>query len=82
MNHREFIAAFAEVPLEISAGLPAESMRVGNVMNLRVGTVVGTGVPVGQAVHLYAGSARIGAGSLYRTGTRVRVRMVKVGAGR
>ena len=66
-----------DIPLEVEAVVDACPLRVGELLELSVGSLVVSGHPAGENVEIQAGQTRLGAGELARANGRRVVRMVK-----
>jgi flagellar motor switch/type III secretory pathway protein FliN len=55
-------------------------MRVGEILALRPGSVISTGLRAGASIDVFAGRARIGAGEFSSNGQREVIRMVRFGS--
>jgi flagellar motor switch/type III secretory pathway protein FliN len=73
-----WIEKFAEVRLDVMAAVPLGRMRVGELLKLRPDMIVPTGSPCGR-VEIFAGGARIGAGSCSAESTKVTIVFDEVG---
>ena len=71
---------FDDVPVEVEAALAGPAMRVGELLALRVGSLVATPRCVGENIALFAGGARFGAGELSNRNQRMVIRMVRFGS--
>jgi len=67
---------FLDILLPVEAVLEGPSLRVGELMSLKPGSVVMTRFPAGDNVEVVAGNSRIGAGELTASGSRLAVRML------
>lgn len=67
---------FLDIPLTVEAVLEGPSLRVGELLSLKAGSVVATRFPAGDNVEVVAGNSRIGTGELTVSGERLAVRML------
>ena len=75
------VAHFLDIPLEVEAVVDGPVMRVCELISLRVGSVVATGLAAGENIDIRAGKAYIGAGELTSTNGHNVIRMVKFKSG-
>jgi flagellar motor switch/type III secretory pathway protein FliN len=69
-----------DVPIDIEAAVAGPRMRVSEILALRAGSVISTGLRAGESIDVFAGRARIGAGEFSSNGHRQVVRMVRFGS--
>lgn len=67
---------FLDISLNVEAVLEGPRLRVGELLSLKVGSIVTTRFPAGESVEVVVGSSRIGAGELTVSGERLAVRML------
>jgi flagellar motor switch/type III secretory pathway protein FliN len=72
---------FGDVPIEVETAVAGPTMRVSELLALRVGSVVATPCGVGENIAVLAGGACIGAGELSNRHGRMVIRMVRFGSG-
>jgi flagellar motor switch/type III secretory pathway protein FliN len=72
------LTRFLDVPLEIEALLAGPRMRVRDLLALRAGSVIETGLPAGENVEVLAGQAPLGPGELTASRGKVIVRMLQI----
>ena len=74
----EKVGHLLDIPLEVEAVVEGRALRVGELLELAVGSLVVSGRAAGETVNVLAGRTFLGAGELARAhGNRV-IRMVKV----
>ena len=66
-----------DIPLEMEAVVLARALRVSELLELAVGSLVLTDRAAGESVDVIAGKARLGSGELARAGGKRVVRMVE-----
>ena len=66
-----------DIPLQVEAVVQARALRVSEVLELAVGSLVLSDRAAGESVDIMAGHARLGAGELARAGGKRVVRMVE-----
>lgn len=70
------VAHLLDIPLEVEAVVEGRALRVSDLLELAVGSIVVSGRPAGETVDVLAGRTFLGTGELARAnGNRV-VRMV------
>ena len=74
------MVSMSDIPLDVAAALAARPLRVSEVLNLRVGSVIATTQRAGGNLEVYAGKARVGAGEFSEAGGRVSVRITRFGS--
>ncbi len=80
MKAPEQLSLLDDVPLDIEAAVAGPKMRVSDILALRVGSVISTGLRAGESIPVFAGRARIGAGEFSSHRQRVVIRMVRFGS--
>ena len=71
MKAPEQLSLLDDVPVDIEAA--------SEILALRAGSVVSTGLRAGESIDVFAGRARIGAGEFSSDGQREVIRMVRFG---
>ena len=71
MKAPEQLSLLDDVPVDIEAA--------SEILALRAGSVVSTGLRAGESIDVFAGRARIGAGEFSSNGQREVIRMVRFG---
>ena len=79
MKAPEQFSLLDDAPVDIEAAVAGPKMRVGEILALRVGSVISTGLRAGESIDVLAGRARIGAGEFSSDGQRDVIRMVRFG---
>ena len=80
MKAPEQLSLLNDVPVDIEAAVAGPRMRVSEILALRAGSVISTGLRSGENIDVFAGCARIGAGEFSSTDQRVVIRMVRFGS--
>jgi flagellar motor switch/type III secretory pathway protein FliN len=70
------LARFMDVPLEIEALVEGPGLRVRDLLALKTGSVIETGLPAGDNVDVLAGRSPLGLGELTSSRGKVVVRML------
>jgi flagellar motor switch/type III secretory pathway protein FliN len=73
------LSILLDVPMPVEAVLDGTKLRVGELLALRAGSVIATGLPAGGNVTVLAGHTRIGLGELAAANGRLLVRMLNFG---
>ena len=63
-DNRSNLSRFAKVPFDIQVQLDRITMRIGDILNLKVGTVITLRKPAGDNFDVLAGGARIASGEV------------------
>jgi flagellar motor switch/type III secretory pathway protein FliN len=71
------LARFMDIPLQIEARVEGPRLRIRDLLALKAGSVVETGVRTGENVDVLAGQSPFGLGELTTSGSRVGVRMLR-----
>jgi flagellar motor switch/type III secretory pathway protein FliN len=71
------VAHLLDIPLEVEAVVEGRSLRVSELLELAVGSLVVSGRAAGESVDIFAGQAFLGAGEMARANGHRVVRMVK-----
>ena len=79
MKAPEQLSLLDDVPVDIEAAVTGPKMRVSEILALRAGSIIATGLRAGESIDVYAGRARIGAGEFSSNDERVVIRMVRFG---
>ena len=79
MKTPEQFSLLDDVPVEIEAAVAGPRMRVSEILALRAGSVISTGLRAGESIDVFAGRARIGAGEFSSGSQRAVIRMVHFG---
>lgn len=66
-----------DIPLEVEAVVEGNALRVSELLELGVGSLVVSGRAAGESVDIHAGRTLLGAGELARANGHRVVRMVK-----
>jgi flagellar motor switch/type III secretory pathway protein FliN len=80
MKALEQFSLLDDVPVDVEAAVAGPRMRVSEILALRNGSVIATGLRVGESIDVFAGRARIGSGEFSRNGQREVIRMVRFGS--
>jgi flagellar motor switch/type III secretory pathway protein FliN len=80
MKAPEQFSLLNDVPVDIEAAVAGPKMRVSEILALRPGSVISTGLRAGASIDVFAGRARIGAGEFSSNGQREVIRMVRFGS--
>ena len=80
MKAPEQLSLLDDVPVDIEAAVAGPKMRVSEILALRAGSVIATGLRACESIDIFAGGARIGAGEFSTNDQRVVVRMVRFGS--
>jgi flagellar motor switch/type III secretory pathway protein FliN len=80
MKAPEQLSLLDDVPVDIEAAVAGPKMRVSEILALRAGSVISTGLRAGESIGVFSGCARIGAGEFSSNGQRVVIRMVRFGS--
>jgi flagellar motor switch/type III secretory pathway protein FliN len=80
MKAPEQFSLLDDVPVDIEAAVAGPKMRISEILALRAGRVVSTGLRAGESIDVFAGRARIGAGEFSSNGQRGVIRMVRFGS--
>jgi flagellar motor switch/type III secretory pathway protein FliN len=81
MMDAELPLKFDDVPVEVEAAFAGPTMRVSQLLALRVSGIVLTTFAVGENIPVYAGGSRIGEGELSSRDQRLAFRLVRLGSG-
>ena len=79
MKAPEQFSLLDDVPVDIEAAVAGPKMRISEILALRAGSVISTGLRAGENIDVFAGRARIGAGEFSSNGQREVIRMVRFG---
>jgi len=71
------LARFMDIPLTIEALVEGPRLRIRELLALKAGSIVDTGMPAGENVDVLAGHFPLGLGELTTSGSRVGVRMLR-----
>ncbi len=71
------LARLLDIPVRVDASLEGPTLCIGELLALRVGSVIATSRPAGENVDVYAGDACIGSGELDVAGKRTIIHMLK-----
>ena len=71
------LTRFLDVPLEIEALVEGPRLHVRDLLALKAGSVIETGVRAGENVGVIAGHSTLGVGELTASGGKVVVRMLR-----
>ena len=74
------VAAVGDAPVTLGLELASFELTVAELAALKPGEVVATGVPIGEAVRLRAGSKVIAIGELVEVEGEVGVRLIELGS--
>jgi len=78
MNPSEVLQRFEDLPFEMELELGSLVLTIGEIFNLREGTVLRTDHPAGAPFTLRAGGVELAAAEIVVTGDAVSVRINKV----
>ena len=70
---------FRDIPMAVNASLKGPTLRIGDLLALKVGSLLCTRRTVGESVDIFAAEVLIGSGALDTMNGRAVARMVKVG---
>jgi len=73
------LARLLDLPFTVEATLPGPTLRVGQLLNLKAGSIIHTTHPAGESVDIFAGSAYIGSGELNTVNGAPAVRVLRCG---
>ena len=68
-----------DVPVDVQAAIAGPTMRVREIVALRIGAIISTSRRSGDNIDVLAGDAVIGSGELCRCGGELLIRMVRIG---
>ena len=71
------IAHLLDLPLELEATLAGPSLRVEDLLDLEVGSIIPTRAAAGENIDIFAGGAYLGSGALGGAHGQTVVRMVR-----
>lgn len=70
------VGRLLDIPLDVEAVVEGRTLRVGELLELAVGSLVVSGRPAGESVDILVGRTLLGAGELARANGHRVVRMV------
>ena len=71
------LARLLDIPVRVDASLAGPTLCIGELLALRVGSVIATSRPAGENVDVFAGNTCIGSGELDVTGKSTSIYMLK-----
>jgi flagellar motor switch protein FliN len=79
MSDEKAIARLADVPLKVRAELDRRRLRVRDVLELSVGSVISLKKPAGESVDILVEGVRVGSGDVVASAKTLSVRVTRFG---
>lgn len=72
------LARLMEIPLRVEALVEGPRLSVRDLLALKAGSIIETGLPAGENVEVLAGHAPLGLGELTTAGSRIGIRILRL----